>query len=197
MTETCCDDAVGGDPLWPPLGRVVRVEGLLLVEPRLVVRSAIGADRFAFQPGDRFADGGLAGVDDRSLDAWIVGDGVQHAGRFRQFECQIEPWDAPGRGAELVAVRVKATGAGGEPSEHGAQIVGAYVAGQVESCGSPAEPLANGFAGAGVVVVEGLGDSGEVVGLLADSEFGDRQHGATTHPTLLAMRPRRLFTLGS
>ena len=197
MPEARCDDAVGGDPLWPPLGGVVRVESLLAVEPGLVVRSAVGADRFAFQPGDRFAYGDFAGVDDRSLDAWIVRDGVQHAGRLRQFERQIEPGDAPCGGAELVAVRVKTAVAGGEAGEHGAQIVGSYVAGQVESCGSPAEPLADGFAGAGVVVVEGLGDPGQVVGLLADTEFGDRQHGAPTHPTPLATWPQRLFTLGS
>ena len=105
--------------------------------------------------------------------------------------------DAPCGGAEWVAVRIKTTGAWSESGEHGAQIVGSYVAGQVESCRSPAEPLADRFAGAGVVVIEGLGDPGEVVGLLADSEFGDRQHGAPTHPTPPAMRPRRLFTLGS
>jgi hypothetical protein len=65
-----------------------------------------------------------------------------------------------------------------ESGEHRPQIIGVDLARKPESFRSRAEPAARGFARTGVVVVEGLGDARELVGLLADAKLGDAQHSA-------------------
>ena len=124
MTEPCCDDAVGGDPLWPPLGRVVRVEGLLPVDatpccamPRLARiasrSSQATASRTAVSPASMIAP-------------WTRGSSETAYSTLADFG-SLNVRSNPGtRRAEVrscVAVRVKTTGAGGESGEHGAQIV--------------------------------------------------------------------------
>ena len=60
-----------------------------------VVRAALHPDRLALQPADRGSHRRLAGFDHRALDPRIVGHGVEHAGRLRGLERQIEA-RAPG-----------------------------------------------------------------------------------------------------
>ena len=69
---------------------------------------------------------------------------------------------------------------GRSPGEHGTQVVGIDLAVEAEAGGADAEPLAVSFAGAGVVVVERLRDTGELIRLLAHAELGDRQHTLPT-----------------
>ena len=80
------------------------------------------------------------------------------------------------RRAGLFAVRCEPAATGGESGEHSAEVFAGDVAGESETGGGPADPLAVGFARAGVVGVERLGDTRELVRLLADTELGDRQH---------------------
>ena len=48
---------------------------------------------------------------------------------------------------------------------------------EAEAFRADADPETVSFAAAGVVVVQTLGDTGEGVGLLPDSQLGDAQHG--------------------
>src|SRR5262249_55438606 len=74
------------------------------------------------------------------------------------------------------AVGRQATPAGSQPGQNSAQIIRVDVAFQRESGGTTPDPHTLGLAGAGVVVVQRLGDTGELIGLLTDTELGDRQH---------------------
>ena len=136
-------------------------------------------DSFAFEPAERGADGDLTGVDDRPLHPHIIGDGVQDRHRLRRFERQVKPRHPTRMGADRFAVRGEPAGAGSDPGEHGAQVVGVDVTGQPEPFRADASPPARRLTRAGVVVVQRLGDTRKLVRLLADPELGD-----TEHPTM-------------
>ena len=170
MPERRRDDPGGRQPSWAGGLAVVGVEAGEVGE---VVRAALHPDRFAFEPADRGAHRRLAGLDHRALHPWVVGHGVEHARRLRCLERQVEAGHPARVRAHRVAVRGQPAGAGTEPGEHGSQIVGVDLAVEAERLGAAADPLAVRLAGTGVVVVERLGDTGQVVGLLADAELGD------------------------
>ena len=133
-------------------------------------------DCFTFQPAERCADSDLTGVDDRALHPHIIRDGVQDRNGFRCLECQIEPRHPTRMGADRFAVRGEPAGAGSDPGEHGAQVIGVDVAGQAEAFRSDPSPPARRLARAGVVVVQRLGDPRQLVRLLTDPELGDAEH---------------------
>ena len=79
-------------------------------------------------------------------------------------------------GADLVSIRRQAAGPWPYSGKHGTQVIRSHLPDEAEVGGRTAKPLAVRFACAGVVVVERLGDTRELVGLLADTELCDRQH---------------------
>jgi hypothetical protein len=154
----------------------VGVAGGEVVQERLVPRTASDVDRFAFQPSQRCVYGVLAGFDNGVLDSRVVRDGVEDADRLRGFERQIEAGYPFGVRANRLTIRREPTGAGCHPGEDRPQVIGGDIAGEAEGFRADAGPSAGGFARARVVVVQRLGDTGELVGLLADAEFGNAEH---------------------
>ena len=69
-------------------------------------------------------------------------------------------------GADRLAVRGQTAGARCHSRQHGTQIISSNLARQTEAF-SP---------DAGLVVVQRLGNPDRLVGLLADTEFGDAEH---------------------
>ena len=63
--------------------------------------------------------------------------------------------------------------------QDGVQVVGLDLAGQAEQVGAVAGPLAGGFAGTGVVVLDAGGDGVEVVLLHARRQLAEAQHRPT------------------
>ena len=140
------------------------------------MRAAADPDDLAFEPPDSRAGRRFAGLDDRGLHPRVVGHGIEHAGRLRCLEREVEAgcstwvwhWDG--------AVRREAAVARGEAGEDGSEVVGVDGVGEAELGRATADPDAGGLAGARVVVVERLGNARQLVRLLADTESRYRQH---------------------
>jgi integrase len=175
---------------WAVLGCFVRGQG---GEPRLVVRAALHPDRVPFEPADRGAHRSLAGFDHCALHPRIVRHGVEHTRRLRGLERQIEPGHPARVRRQAVAVRGQTTVARSETCEHGAKIIGVDLTGEPEPSGRTADPLAVRLAGTRVVVVQRLRHPGELVGLLANTEFGDRQHRQSSGPPARRRHTQRVI----
>jgi hypothetical protein len=145
-------------------------------EPRLVVGAAPHPKRLPLQPAQRRPHRRLTRFDHGALHPGIIRDGIEHGRRLRCLERQIEARHPPPMRSGLFAVGRQATPARSQPGQDGAHIIRLYVAVKSEPPGTTTDPHAMGFAGAGVVVVQRLGDPRELVGLLTEAELGDRQH---------------------
>ena len=99
---------------------------------------------------------------------------------FGALNVRSNPGTRRGCGRGLLPVRRQPTPPGRQPGQHRPQIIGVDLAVEAEPPGAAADPHAARLAGAGVVVVEGLGDPRQLVGLLTDAELGDRQHRQPT-----------------
>jgi hypothetical protein len=179
MSERRCDESGRGEPLRTGRRAFLRRQTFEVLR---VVRTSLHAHGFTFQPPDRRTHCVLAGFDHCALDSWIVRDRVQDAGRLRCLERQIESRHPTRVGSDLVAVRRQPARTGAETGEHGTKILGVDLALETESRCTAADPLAVGLAGAGVVVVERLGDTRQLVRLLPDAQLRDRQHAPQREP---------------
>jgi hypothetical protein len=77
---------------------------------------------------------------------------------------------------ESFAVWGQAAVAWCETGEDGSQIISVDLAGEPEARRGAADPLAVRFTGTGVVIVQRLGDTRQLVGLLTDTKLRYRQH---------------------
>jgi hypothetical protein len=140
-----------------------------------VVGAATHVAGLALQPPDGLLDGPVVGGDHDRFDERVA-EPVQHRHRLRRGEGQIEARHPVLEHRRWTAGR-RLTGAGCQSGKHGTQLVTAdAVAVQAEPGRGCTHPSSRHLAATGVVVLDTVGDLGQVVVLGADAQLPDRHH---------------------
>ncbi len=134
-----------------------------------IVRPATDETGFSFEPTDRFFDGDVGGLDDLGTHERIP-KCIEHTHRLRSRERQVETRDTVLPRLDLVTVRGQ-PGPGVEASKDGSKLITGDLVVKIEGVVGESEPAATSFAGAGVVVVDAVGDLAEVVLLGTHTEL--------------------------
>ena len=124
----------------------------------------------AFEVLDGLVDGAVVTGDDRG-GGGPVAEAPHQRDRLRGRQREVHA--GPGG----VRLPQRLVGTGPPAGEDGAQVVGANLALEAEPVGAPAEPPAGDLADVEVVVLGAGEDLFEVVGLLAEAQAADAQHG--------------------
>lgn len=127
----------------------------------------------AFEVLDGLVEGSVVAGDDIG-GRGLVAQAPDQRDRLGSRQGEVHPRPAGVRRPQRLV------GAGPPAGEDGAQVVGADLALEAEAVGAPAEPPARRLADVEVVVLGAGEDFFEVVGLLADAQAADAQHGRRT-----------------